>query len=254
MTIGRPIPGPDKSLLDDLRDLQTYAAQFQSVINTAKQAAPAGATAYDTTGAAYAEIDAEGTPRVLKISQGWSSQLDAADLGPAVVEAYQTAVQQHLEQWGDDLQREGWQYDVREFDEKVAAAETPPANVFQVPTATGAPRDIGSLVSDLIGELDFAHDLARQPATPAAGAAAGPAASAARVSVTITGGQLGAVHIDAEWAQGKDAAAINGELSAALQTARLTQPPAPTRLPHADQLDDLLGEVMGFLTNHRKAK
>ncbi|UUZ61111.1 hypothetical protein [Nocardioides sp. B-3] len=154
MTNGRPIPGVDDSLLNDLRELQAYAAQFQSVINRAKQAAPARASAYDSTGAAFAEIDSDGMPTTLKISRGWTSSLSGAELGPALTEAYQTAIQQHMEEWSDDLSRQGWQFDAREFDEAVAQAPTPEQDLFPAPSNPLAPRAMSSIIHDVPGELD----------------------------------------------------------------------------------------------------
>lgn len=251
MTTGGQDLGAEQELLNDLRDLQNYVTQFQGVIDTARQAAPARASANDATGMAFAEIDGEGMPTTLKITQGWSSSLSAGELGPALIEAYQTAIQQHMEQWSDDLGRQGWQFDAREFDEKVAQAPTPEQNLFPAPSNPLAPRGMSSIIQDVLGELDQAHDLATSPPAPAARTTTAPTG---RVGVTIANNSLTSVHVDPEWADGRDSASINSELAGALQSARLQQGEQPTGSPHTARLDDLFGEVMSALTNHRMEK
>lgn len=54
------------------------------------------------------------------------------------------------------------QYDIRDFDESTAQHPAPPIQA-PTPSDTGEARSVDALVSDLIAELDFAHDLAHQP-------------------------------------------------------------------------------------------
>ncbi len=249
MTTGSQDTGAQNPFLDELRDLQKYAAQFQSMISTARNAAPSRASGYDTSGLAFAEVDRDGQPTTLRIEQGWRNALEPAQLGAAIIEAYQTATQTHLEEWGADLKRQGWQYDAREFDELVSAAPTPSESLFAVPRTVGEPRPVEALLSAVIDELDFSHVLATQPPAPARE----PAAPHSRVSVTLTNGALESVHIDADWAEGRQSSTINSELAGALQAARLRPTPeqSPAHGEHTARLDDLLGEVMKALQNHR---
>lgn len=252
MTAGGHDPGAS-SFLAELNELQNYAAQFQSMVSTARNAAPPRASGHDSTGLASAEIDSDGVPTTLRLERGWSSALDASQLGAALTEAYQKATQSHLEAWGDDLRRQGWQYDAREFDEKVAATPERGEALFRAPVSFGEPRRPEALLRAVIEELDASHDMATRPPAPPKAAAT----PQSRVSVTITNGALASIHIDGEWAEGKDAAIINSELAGALQTARLNQDTAAQTSAHGEhvaRLDDLLGEVMKALQNHRREK
>ncbi|WP_133241144.1 hypothetical protein [Nocardioides gansuensis] len=230
----------------DLQELQAYAAEFGKVIHSAQDAAPARAEG-SAAGVAHAEVDGTGSPVALRVDAHWEREVPADALGGCLLEAYQTAVQAHMARWSEDLQRRGWKYDAREMEQRIEA-RTPGESAFQVPVAFGEPRGISQLVTDVLQELDWSHQLASQPVAPAQ--TQSDRQSASRVSVTIEGDSLASVRIDPEWARGRDADAINGELAAALQSARLRSQPA-TRLPRADQHDELLGEVLKFLQQHR---
>ena len=88
--VSRSNPASIASLVDDPTRIQTYAAELHRVIKTADAAAPAGASASDSTGVAQAAVDHTGMPTSLRIAERWERQLSAAELGPALVEAYQT--------------------------------------------------------------------------------------------------------------------------------------------------------------------
>jgi len=188
-------------------------------------------------------------PTSLRIAVRWDQQLSAAELGPALVEAYQTAIQSHLETWGEDLERQGWRFDARELEERVAAAPAVnPFEKFQPPKTVDSPRYVTSLLDDVMRELDWSHELATAPPPPPPVPASTPSG---KVSVQVSGGSLTGVHLDPEWAESQSSAALNGELGQALQKARLTADQPPGRDPNSDRLDDLLGEVMGFMQQHR---
>lgn len=252
MTSGGQDPGA-ASFLEELRDLQKYAAQFQSMITTARNAAPPRASGRDASGLAFAEVDSDGLPTTLRVEQGWRGSLDASALGAALTEAYQAATRSHLEEWGADLQRQGWQYDARELDETVAAAPTPGEDLFRAPVSVGEPRPPAALLGAVIEELDRSHEMATQPPAPPR-----PAATPqGRVGVTITHGTLASVHVDADWAERTDTAIVNSELAGALQSARLaatTTEQGAARGEQTARLDDLLGEVMKALHNHRQER
>ena len=147
-------------LLADLRELASYAGRLQDVIATAQRTVPAGAQGHDATGTVSAEVDALGSPLSLRVETGWEYRLDARDLGAAATEAYQQAVQRHLQEWSEDLNRQGWQYDIRDFDESTAQHPAPPIQA-PTPSDTGEARSVDALVSDLIAELDFAIEALR---------------------------------------------------------------------------------------------
>lgn len=242
-----PSPASPESLIEDLGRLQSYASELQRVIRAAESAAPAQASGRDASGAAEAIIDRTGKPTALRLADDWERRVDPADVGGALVEAYQRAVQQHLTAWSEDLERSGWRYDAREVDERAAAAAAPA--LFRAPVGFGAPRSIESLLEDVLGELDRSHRRAARTTQPPAPRSS--AADAGRVSVQITRQALTGVHVDPEWARGTGAPTINGELAQALRTARLTAAQAPRRDPHHDRLDELFGEVINFMQAHR---
>ena len=222
------------------------------MITTARDAAPPRASGHDASRLAFAEVDSAGLPTKLRIEQGWANALHPAQLSAALTEAYHAATQAHLEEWGADLQRQGWQYDARDFDHQVNEAPTPSESIFKAPASVGDPRSVEDLLGAVMQELDFSHELATQPPPPVRETAPTPG----RVRVSIANATLESIHIDADWAAGKDAASINGELAAAVQTARIS-PSADASPAHSEdsaRLDGLLGEVMQALHNHRMEK
>lgn len=242
-------PASIASLVNDLSRIQTYAEELQRVVRTADAAAPTGAAGSDSSGVAQAEVDQTGMPTSLRVSDRWEQTLTAAELGPALVEAYQTAVQSHLEAWGDDLERQGWRFDARELEERVAASPAgSPFEKFQPPPTVAAPRYVTSLLDDVMRELDESHELATAPPPPPPPPATTPGG---RVAMRVSAGSLTSVAVDPDWAEGQSAGAVNAELAQALQSARLGADHTPGRDPRSDRLDGLFGEVMGFLQQHR---
>ena len=235
-----------EELLRDLQELQAYAARFQSVIGKARDAAPPRAEAWDSRNVARAEIDSTGLPTTLQVERQWEQRAEAGELGAALMEAYQRAVQAHLAEWGDDLQRQGWKYDARDVDlgSTPAGSESP----FRAPVSFTTPRSLPQLTEDVLRELDRAHELASAPVTPTR-----TEVTEGRVTVSITDGALTGVSVDPEWANGQQAASINAELAAALQAARLrTAGPEPDTA-HRDQLDQMLAEVLSLLNQQRRS-
>ncbi len=113
----------DQSMMRDLEELQRYASAFGSVLSSASRAAPAGAKGADGTGRVTVGIDAEGRPTGVQVDERWSSDLAAEALGAAVLEAYQDAVSKHLGEWSETLEREGFGYQMRDFQTSTAPVE-----------------------------------------------------------------------------------------------------------------------------------
>lgn len=237
----------DQSMMRDLEELQRYARAFGSVLSSASKAAPAGARGADSTGRVTAGIDAEGRPTGLDIDERWSSDLAPEALGAAVLEAYQDAVSKHLGEWSDALEREGFGYQMRDFQ----GAASAPVNPFVVPSAPPSGRDLGQLAEELMRLLDTAHLRATAPSTEASvpdrGAATGP------VSVALSNGQLASVHIDGRWAEDHSARAIAAEVMGAVGRAQSEGAPEPESRgtrgdPLLDSADSVLSDVLHRLT------
>ena len=232
----------DQSIMQDLEELQRYARAFGSVLSSASRAAPAGARGADSTGRVTAGVDAEGRPTGVDIDERWSSDLAPVALGAAVLEAYQDAVSKHLGEWSDALVREGFGYQMRDF----PAAPPAPANPFVVPSAPPSGRDLGQLAEELMRLLDTSHARAT---SPTAGTAAAEHRPTGQVSVTLTNGQLAAVHIDARWAQEHSAHAIAAEVMGAVGRAQAVPGPGETRGDALlDDADSVLSDVLHRLT------
>ena len=230
----------DQSMMRDLEELQRYASAFGSVLSSASRAAPAGAKGADSTGRVTVDIDAEGRPTGVQVDERWSSDLAAEALGAAVLEAYQDAVSKHLGEWSESLEREGFGYQMRDF--KTSAA---PVNPFVVPGAPRSGRDLGQLAEELMRLLDTSHARAT---SPTAGTAAAGHRATGQVSVTLTNGQLAAVHIDARWAQEHSAHAIAAEVMGAVTRAQASAAP-DTVVPAGDRRDPLLEDADAVLSD-----
>lgn len=247
------LPASVASLLDDFAQLQAYASRIQRVISSAEQAAPPSATGRDATGAAEATIDRSGLPTSLRVRDDWDRHLDPEALGPALLEAYQQAVQSHLAAWGDDLQRSGWKYDAREVDEAPPAEAT--GEEYRPPVSFSPPRDIAGLVDEVLTELDRSHQLATTPVAPAPQSFR---SEGGRVSVEVGERGLTSVHVDGDWAARADVAQLNGELAQSLNAARLraAETSSPRDLRN-DRLDEMLGEITQLMkaqTNGRSPR
>ena len=144
----------DQSMMRDLEELQRYARAFGSVLSSASRAAPAGARGADSTGRVTAGIDAEGRPTGVDIDERWSS-----DLAPPRPWARRSSRRTRTPSASTSasgrsaLEREGFGYQMRDFQ----AAPAAPANPFVVPSAPPSGRDLGQLAEELMRLLDTAH-------------------------------------------------------------------------------------------------
>lgn len=227
----------------DLRQVQRLAAQLGDLTRLAAQAAPVGCSASDDTGCAEVRIDRDGRPTSLALRGNWRERIGSGSVGPALVAAYQRAVQRHLGDWSDALREEGWSDRLAAVDDDTG---DDPSLAFPMPVALGDPRPLGAVVEDVLAAMDRSHlhattPPARDPAETASPDSAGP------VRVSLSGGGLD-VQVDARWAESAETSEVNARLGTALRhAATRTDDLAADWRESLVGVDVLLGEVLGML-------
>ena len=210
-------------LASELAELQAHAGRLTSMVRAAAEAAPAGATGVDASGAVRVDIDSQGQPIGVRVEDKWRMRLAPEALGPAVTEAYREAVNVHQAEWSAVMRAEGWDERRASFDEPAAGRPAGPAAASAPAPAPGSafgtPRGASALAEDMLGQLTRARLQARRPAP-----APEPRAAASRsgaVEVTLTPRGLGAVTIDPGWARSQSGSSVMREIAEALARARL---------------------------------
>lgn len=236
-----------QQLLSELNVLQTYAAQFASVVGAAQAAAPDAGIGRDSTGVARAEVNAEGWPTSLEVTADWEREVSPENLGSALLEAYQAARDDHMKAWNERMESTDWKYAAADLDR--GRLPKPAESPFVVPTTSGPPPSLNRLVEDVFTELDRSHS---QVVEPPPVSAENVSAFSGAVSVVIDGGAFKAISIDASWARKTSPSGINSEIAAALERACGRVASAALEREHAaTHRDQLFSDALKILAQLR---
>ncbi|MDT3398186.1 hypothetical protein RKE29_16310 [Streptomyces sp. B1866] len=242
-------------IIRELSQFQGYTQKLQRLISELQNTAPQHAEGTDAQGAVTVRLHPDGLPESISVASDWQRRRRPDDIGPAVVEAFEAAMNERLERWSRTLQQSGWEARAEQLDRSVpdtfssgrAPAESPvilgtnPRNVV--------PRRLDEVAEELltlfgtIGQSDT-----EDGGTPeVTGTSAGR-----RVSITVTRGAVAFCAVDTEWAGRQSSVRLNQAFGEALSDARsrLDSTVAETGgTGPARQLDGLLSEAMTILAD-----
>lgn len=228
--------------------VQQYATGLRGLLADAQARAPRRAEGSDAKKAVHVVLDAKGMPQNFTVSADWERKIESGGLGGAVMEAYQAAVGQRLDEWTTTLNRIGWQDEVELLKGGAAAGEVPPAFRKQ-PQQPAATRDLGELAEDMIAAFDNAPSFA--PPSPTNATATGTVGGN-KVTLSLSGDGLVSCAVDGHWARRQSASQLTDALGDALAAAKsqlATKPAAPNP---AEGLDRIFGEAMALLNDPRR--
>lgn len=243
-------------IVDELRQLQRYAAGLHSLLADAQAKSPPQAEGSDSSGAVHVVLAPGGLPDSIRVRPDWNRKLSPEAFGGAVVEAFTAAANARITAWTTALEEEGWQSKVGrlrdELDRPNARAPSdgiPPA--FRRDQKAVRPRALDAVAEDVINALDAAPTLAAR--LPAPAQAVGRSA-AGRLVITLADGGLASCTADPQWVSQQTAARLMTALSEALAAAR-DQLAAAERAADAESgertknLNGLLAEALALIEN-----
>jgi DNA-binding protein YbaB len=94
------MPDDARDHIDDIRDSVDVDAQ---VMEQLKNAGPS--EGFDDTRSVRVDLDGEGQLTGIQVDPDWHRSIQDTELASAVLEAYQQAVTQRLELWGETVER-----------------------------------------------------------------------------------------------------------------------------------------------------
>lgn len=238
-------------IIRDLRKIQRYAAGLQRLITDAQDKAPRSATGSDSSGAVTVTLGPDGLPNSFRVQPDWNRRVQPEAFGSAVMEAFQAAMGNRLNEWTSTLRKDDWQDRVDRLESEVertppAAGAVPPA--FRPPAKETRPRSLGDMTEDMIKAFDNLDKIPSQPQRPTGtGSSAG-----GKLQLTVSTEALVSCVAEPRWVADQTAARLMNALGECLSQARTQLATlSPTAEP-GRPLDRLFGEVMGLLNDPRR--
>lgn len=211
------MPDESRDYIDDFRDLADVDAQ---VMERLKNTGPS--QGFDDTRSVRVDLDAEGQLTGVRVDVGWQQSLQDSELGPAVLSAYQQAVMQRLEGWGEALDRA--EADPPGPRPRPAMNETVAGRIFERLEGSGATIDDTRTLNrllEMLDELDGAMEQANAEADAMSTTRVSGRSGAGHVTVTVSAsGEPAEVEFEQRWLARAHAANIGRETMDALRQAR----------------------------------
>jgi DNA-binding protein YbaB len=211
------MPDDARDHIDDLRDRADVDAQ---VMEQLKNTGPS--QGYDDTRSVRADLDAEGQLTGVQVNADWHRSLRDTELASAVLSAYQQAVMQRLEVWGEAAERAA--ADPPRPRPRPGMSDTVAGRLFErlegTQVAIDDTRTLNRLL-DMLDELDGAMQEAGADADAMSATKVSGRSSAGHATATVSGaGELVGLEFDQRWLGRAHAFNIGREAMDALQQAR----------------------------------
>ncbi len=243
-----------------------------------REQVPQDVTGTDADGVVTLKLAADGLPERVTVVTDWQVRLRADGLGTAVVEAYETALNERLKVWERSLADSDWERRAERFDaefptpddvspafgesfsgarstfagpagDEVARQRAAHTDVPEFDLRYVVPRPLDEVAEEMLslfapgGPADAAPEDARQVTGVAA---------ARNVHITVAEGALISCEVDPGWAAGRSAVRLNQALAEALADARGKlgeRGPDDGRGVSTEQLDGLFKEALAILND-----
>jgi DNA-binding protein YbaB len=252
-----------EDFLRSIGELEQRARGAQQLTAQAQALAPQHVEGSDGAEAVHVRLGPDGLPESVRVEPRWQQDLNPGQLGAAVLEAFEDARDERLDQWLAALGRE-------RFDEKFAAlraeaaeppsrepqpaepppAEAPPAQppLAQPSPAGGRRRPISDVVADVIDAFDAVQARLREGVRPPRGTGR---AAAGRVSATVSTTALVECSVDPGWAARQSAAQLSAALGQAVAAAKTDLAVAVAAAKSGVNLTGLFDELLDAQTAGR---
>lgn len=244
--------------MQGLLQFHQYTQKLQQLMSDVQSKLPRRAEGTDSQGAVTVRLGADGLPETIKVSSDWQRRRGAEAIGPAVVEAFGSAMNERMERWAQAVRESDWEARAEEFDREVPATftgggnSTPQGGFPERDLRHVIPRPLDELAEEMITALDSVDspDAGSDSQAEATGTSSGH-----HVAITVTKGALVACEIDPQWASRQSSVRLNQVLDEALNKARTklseAEAAAESRSP-GRQLDGLFDEALAILKDPQR--
>lgn len=205
-----------------MREFQQYAEKLQQLMTDMQDQVPQHATGEDAQGAVSVTLGPDRLPESIKIASDWQRRQPPENLGPAVVDAYGSAMSAQMDGWSRSLEQSGWEERADQLNDGIAspASSTPSQPLPEISdhdVRHVIRRPVDESIEDVLTALDAVDQLGADSFLPPE--VTGESA-ARRVTITLTAQALVSCEVDPQWAAGQSTVRLNQALNEALNNAR----------------------------------
>lgn len=234
-------------MTDDLAaqfaQMQRYALALKDMVNSAQSQSPSRAQGSDATGAVRVVLGPDGIPTSFRVDRDYNRKIDPGSFGSAVLEAFQSAMEDRLSTWGNSLVENGWQQRQEDLQrgryQPTAESQVPAA--FRQPSATTAPRALDEVTEDVLRAFDNASQYSSHPRTARGTDQSG------HLTIELSTSGMTSCTADGAWVSKQTAARLTNALGQALSRAREVLAEASEPPGGATSLDQLVAEALALL-------
>ncbi|WP_159043343.1 hypothetical protein [Streptomyces sp. NBRC 110028] len=243
-----------------MREFQQYAEKLQQLMTDMQDQVPRHATGEDAQGAVSVTLGPDRLPESIKVASDWQRRQPPENLGPAVVDAYGSAMSEQMEGWSRSLEQTGWEERATELDGMLevpgsgTGPVTPPAEPSRQDLRHVRPRPMEDVVEDTLAALDALDglDVDSFRAPEATGESA-----ARRVTIGLSSHALVSCDVDPQWAAQQSSIRLSQALNEALSHARAkladVQSPGAARIEHLNP-QGLMNEFLAMLNDPQQLR
>ncbi|MFE4327992.1 hypothetical protein ACFRQM_00710 [Streptomyces sp. NPDC056831] len=248
----------NEDFIQELQRFQQYASSMQKLMSDMQDRMPQRVEGSDSQGAITVRMGSDGLPESIKAASDWHRRQAPEAIGGAVIEAYGSAMSQHMEGWSQAFEEGDWQAKADQLDGGSSgqpAAADPPLTQPEPPEIDlryVIPRGLDEVTEDVLSVFDAVERLEVTASEPAQ---ATGTSTARRVALTVTKSALLSCEVDPQWATRQSSIGMNQAFEEALADARakLSSIEAAAEDSVADlQLDGLLNEILAILQNPQR--
>lgn len=244
-------------MIKELMQFQQYTTKLQQLMSDMHNQMPRHADGVDSQGAVTVRLGADGLPESIKVASDWQRRQPPESMGPAVVEAFGSAMSDRMERWSRAVQQSDWEARAGQLDRAIPATFTGGASAGQPSPPERdlryvLPRPLDEVTEELLTALDSVDSM---DAEGSARAEVTGASSGRKVAITVTKGAVVSCAIDPQWASAQSSVRLNQALDEALSSARTKLAEAEAAAadgPAGRQMDGLFDEALAILQNPQR--
>ncbi|MGW2327153.1 hypothetical protein ACWC5C_15445 [Streptomyces sp. NPDC001700] len=242
-----------------MQEFQQYAEKLQQLMTDMQDKVPQHATGEDAQGAVSVTLGPDRLPESIRVASDWQRRQPAENLGPAVVDAYGSAMSEQMDGWSRTLEQSGWEERAAELDGMLqvpgsGAGSAAPPVVPRQDRDPVRPRPMEDVVEDTLSGLDALDGLDADSfrAPEVTGEAA-----ARRVVIGLTAHSLVSCDVDPQWAAQQSSIRLSQALNEALSHARAkledVQSPAAAQIADLNP-QGLMNEFLAILNDPQRLR
>jgi hypothetical protein len=228
--------------------MQQFVSNVHDLMTAAADRAPWRSEGADKSGAVRVTLGSDGLPTSFRIENDWTSKIDPAAFGGAVLQAFEVAVSDRMRTWTRSLTEDRWldRADQLSGPESVHKARIPA--VSRNPVQVVNPRSLGEIAEDVFTAFDDVHALAKAPKPVGASGTD----QSGKLTIGLSPTALTSCVVDERWVAEQSGAQLMSALAHALNSAKENLARESAKPPVVSTLDGLLAEAMALLNDPRR--